>query len=552
MHIELEQNSSTLIELMSGVISAFPNGLIALSDSGEINLINTIAINWLGLGDGEEKTENMLDQDFRNILKRFPDLVDKIECLLINGRYKQLDLHGFIVDDLNINIRCCRMLKGVVILITKTNDQKSLYKDDIDILTQLSNRKHFEERFHKLINQNNFIFRQNAALIFFDIDNFTKINDSFNYSLGDEVLCRIANILKSRVSEGQLISRIGSDQFVILLQDHSIHEAKGFSESVRKLIGSRQFYLNENSVRITVSCGIAPFYIDTAPELNKLLSIASTACKLAKSNGKNRTYIIDSDNNEFENYIQEVGIVDELNNAIENEKFVLYGQKIASTIDSNSRYYEILLRLKSLRGDIFSPSTFIPVAERYHMMPEIDRYVMKTLFSSMGSGNEFVYSVNLSGQTISDYTVIDFINKMMNSYVFDPACIIFEITETSAMSDFNRTIEIMNSLIDLGFHFSLDDFGTGLSSFTYLKELPLDTVKIDGSFVLDIDKDKISYQMVKSIHEIGKAMGLKTVAEYVENKEIYQCLTEIGVQFVQGYYIHKPEPIVDIINKKIS
>ncbi|MCE0492377.1 hypothetical protein [Vibrio salinus] len=166
MHIELEQNSSTLIELMSGVISAFPNGLIALSDSGEINLINTIAINWLGLGDGEEKTENMLDQDFRNILKRFPDLVDKIECLLINGRYKQLDLHGFIVDDLNINIRCCRMLKGVVILITKTNDQKSLYKDDIDILTQLSNRKHFEERFHKLINQNNFIFRQNAALIF--------------------------------------------------------------------------------------------------------------------------------------------------------------------------------------------------------------------------------------------------------------------------------------------------------------------------------------------------------------------------------------------------
>ncbi len=226
----------------------------------------------------------------------------------------------------------------------------------------------------------------------------------------------------------------------------------------------------------------------------------------------------------------------------------MFAQKISSTTDQYAPpYYEVLLRLRNSQGEIIAPYSFIPTAERYHMMPEIDRYVMTTLFSTMGSQGKFIYSVNLSGQTVSDYSLLGFVEKMLDRYIFDPRNVIFEITETAAMNDFHSTIDVMHSLRELGFQFSLDDFGTGLSSFTYLKELPLDTVKIDGSFVRDITKDKISYQMVKSIHDIAQAMGLKTVAEFVENKEVYQCIADIGVQFAQGYYVHKPEPIEKIL-----
>ncbi|USD34720.1 MULTISPECIES: putative bifunctional diguanylate cyclase/phosphodiesterase [Vibrio] len=540
------KQTATLLELMSGIVGAIPNGLITFSESGEVNLVNTAALSLLGLENKSPK--DFLDRHYYSLLADVPDVRDKIDRLLLSGKHSELEVRNVVVDGQSLNIQCYSMLKGVLIVISEISDETALlYRENNDMLTQLNNRQFFETQFLELVSQTNHL-HQNAALAFFDIDNFKTINDSFGHSLGDEVLCKIANILKSRTSKGQPIARIGGDQFAVLLDDYTVHEAQGFADDVRKHIDAYAFNLDENSVRITVSSGVAPFYTNAAPELTKLLSIANTACKAAKDHGRNRTHIIDAKNDEFESYIRGVKWIEEINKAIQEERFVLYCQKISPISDNTVPfYYEVLLRLKNEQGEVISPYAFLPIAERYHMMPDIDRYVMTALFSSMGSRSDRTYSVNLSGQTISDYSLVDFVNKMLNRYVFNPRCIIFEVTETAAMRDFHGTIEVMHSLRALGFQFSLDDFGTGLSSFTYLKELPLDTVKIDGSFVRDIEHDKISYQMVKSIHEIGQAMGLKTVAEFVENKAIYQCLSDIGVHFAQGYYIHKPEPITDIM-----
>ncbi|MCG9596406.1 EAL domain-containing protein [Vibrio sp. Isolate25] len=540
------KQTATLLELMSGIVGAIPNGLITFSESGEVNLVNTAALSLLGLENKSPK--DFLDRHYYSLLADVSDVRDKIDRLLLSGKHSELEVRNVVVDGQSLNIQCYSMLKGVLIVISEISDETALlYRENNDMLTQLNNRQFFETQFLELVSQTNHL-HQNAALAFFDIDNFKTINDSFGHSLGDEVLCKIANILKSRTSKGQPIARIGGDQFAVLLDDYTVHEAQGFADDVRKHIDAYAFNLDENSVRITVSSGVAPFYTNAAPELTKLLSIANTACKAAKDHGRNRTHIIDAKNDEFESYIRGVKWIEEINKAIQEERFVLYCQKISPISDNSVPfYYEVLLRLKNEQGEVISPCAFLPIAERYHMMPDIDRYVMTALFSSMGSRSDRTYSVNLSGQTISDYSLVDFVNKMLNRYVFNPRCIIFEVTETAAMRDFHGTIEVMHSLRALGFQFSLDDFGTGLSSFTYLKELPLDTVKIDGSFVRDIEHDKISYQMVKSIHEIGQAMGLKTVAEFVENKAIYQCLSDIGVHFAQGYYIHKPEPITDIM-----
>lgn len=546
---EQPKQTSTLLELMSGIVASLPNGLITLSGEGEVTLVNTMALSLLGFKHRNPK--EFLDHHYHCLLQEAPDLIDKIDRLLISRKHRELDVRNVIVQERRLSIQCFNLLKGVLIIISEINAETALlYKENNDMLTQLNNRQFFETQFLELVNQASHL-HQNAALAFFDIDNFKTINDSFGHSLGDEVLCKVANILKSRTSKRAPIARIGGDQFAILLDKHTVHEAKGFADDVRKHIDAQVFEFDETSVRITVSSGIAPFYTNAAPELTKLLSIANTACKAAKDQGRNRTHIIDTQNDEFESYIKGVKWIDEINRAMEEDRFVLYGQKITPIVNSNSHYYEILLRLHNNQGEVISPHAFLPTAERYHMMPDIDRYVMFKLFSSMGSRSDRAYSVNLSGQTISDYSLVEFVNKMLDRYVFNPRCITFEVTETAAMSDFHGTIEVMHALRALGFQFSLDDFGTGLSSFTYLKELPLDAVKIDGSFVRDIEHDKISYQMVKSIHDIGQAMGLKTVAEYVESHEIYQCLSNIGVHFAQGYYIHKPEPLTQIFKQSL-
>jgi diguanylate cyclase (GGDEF)-like protein len=544
------KQTSTQLELMSGIVRSLPNGLITLSAEGEVTLVNTMALSLLGFKHRNPK--EFLDHHYHCLLQEAPDLIDKIDRLLISRKHRELDVRNVMVQEQRLNIQCFSLLKGVLIIISDINAETALlYKENNDMLTQVNNRQFFETQFLDLVNQANNL-HQSAALAFFDIDNFKTVNDSFGHSFGDEVLCKVANILKSRTSKREPIARVGGDQFAILLDKHTIHEAKGFADDVRKHIDAQVFELDETPVRITVSSGIAPFYTNAAPELTKLLSIANTACKAAKDYGRNRTHIIDTQNDEFESYIKGVKWIDEINRAMEEDRFVLYGQKITQILNSNSHYYyEILLRLNNSQGEVISPHAFLPTAERYHMMPEIDRYVMSKLFSSMGGHRDRVYSVNLSGQTISDYSLVEFVNKMLNRYVFNPHCITFEVTETAAMSDFHGTIEVMHALKALGFQFSLDDFGTGLSSFTYLKELPLDAVKIDGSFVRDIEHDKISYQMVKSIHEIGQAMGLKTVAEYVESHEIYQCLSDIGVHFAQGYYIHKPEPLTQILKESL-
>lgn len=539
MSSETSQHS-TLLELTSGIIAALPDGLVSISEDGQVNLINCTAIELLNLNSDSPKT--FLDIHFTKLLERLPDLVDKLDKLLICKKHKELNLRHVALHGRKINIQCFTMLKGVLIVVNEANDDAlHQFRENTDILTQLSNRTAFESIFVEFIERTKST-SQNAALVFLDIDNFKVINDTYGHSFGDDVICKVANTLRSKLAANQPIARIAGDQFAVLFENSTVHEVLGFVQNIGRFIDTTVFDVDGSSIRLTISSGVAPFFTNSAPQLTTLLSMANTACKSAKEHGKNRIQVLDNSDQEFEGYIEGVKRIEEINQALQAEDFVLFGQKIAPISQKTEQgYYEVLLRMRNKNGDLLSPYTFIPIAERYHLMPEIDRYVFASLCRTMHSHESRSYSVNLSGQTVSDRSLVDFVNKMLSRYVFNPEDITFEITETAAMSDFHGTIEVMNELRALGFKFSLDDFGTGLSSFTYLKELPLDTVKIDGSFVRDMVTDEISYQMVKSVHDIGSAMGMNTVAEFVENIEIYRCLEEIGVGFAQGYYIHKPE-----------
>ncbi|UTV29376.1 putative bifunctional diguanylate cyclase/phosphodiesterase [Photobacterium atrarenae] len=542
---DASSQTATLRQLLSGIIGTVPFGILTFSDQREVNIINAQAVTLLGFGDTAPR--EVLDQDYLEVLQHAPDLLDQVDKLFFHGKYRELDLKNVTVQGRNLNIKCRAMMKGVLIVLEDiTEDNALLYRATHDALTQLINRQHFEDCVKDMLGKA-VSSQRYGALVFMDLDNFKPVNDSAGHATGDELLRRIATLLKSRVRSGDLLGRIGGDEFAILLDNCSPGDAVSIVEDIRKKVERLVFSNQGLPIRITLSAGIAPFQTHAAPDISRLLSVADTACKIAKDEGRNRVHVIDDEHGEFETYIKSVKWLDELHQAMENGMLLLYGQRIDGIGASLDKpYYEVLLRLRKSDDEIVGPQSFIPVAERYHMMPEIDRYVMASLFRTMGSRAKCTYSVNLSGQTISDIGLVRFIEKMRNTYVFDPKCIVFEITETAAINDFEKTLQVMSLLKQQGFQFSLDDFGTGLSSFSYLKALPIDTLKIDGLFVKGMATDQVSYQMVKSIHDVAHVMGLQTVAEFVENQAIYDCLAKIGVQYAQGYHIHKPEPLAQL------
>ena len=297
--------------------------------------------------------------------------------------------------------------------------------------------------------------------------------------------------------------------------------------------------------------GLVPIQITTT-NLAALLSAADVACDIAKDKGRNRIQVHDSENKELSQRHGEMLWVTRINQALENNQFCLYAQEIVPLKGRGKLHYEFLIRLKDDKGNIIAPDAFLPAAERYDLMPKIDHWVIDTSLTLLAKSPLFLQgvgycSINLSGQSLADEDFQDsVIQQLMSSELpLDKIC--FEITETAAIRNLTMALKFISVLKGLGCHFALDDFGSGLSSFAYLKNLPVDYLKIDGIFVKDIDNDPIDYSMVKSINEIGHVMGMKTIAEYVENDKIKKMLTVIGVDYGQGYGISKPQPLDALI-----
>lgn len=420
-----------------------------------------------------------------------------------------------------------------------------------DSLTSLYNRLEFERRIELLLTGT---WRENTeyAICFLDLDEFKLVNDNGGHAAGDELLRELGKLFTSCVREEDIVARMGGDEFAILLANCPMQEAQSVATKILNDIREYVLDWDDKKFRIGVSIGLVAITSNKLP-LSELLNQADTACYLAKANGKNQIKVYHQNDPDTQRMETDMRWVNRLSAALESNRFLLYAQSIVS-LNSKEKYsYELLLRMVSRTGEIISPGEFLPAAERYHIIQSLDKWVVNHSFNLLNANPDFIdtgntISINLSGQSIADDGMLDFIIKQLQSARFKPECICFEITETAAISNINRASHFILALRQFGCKFALDDFGSGFSSFGYLKKLQVDFLKIDGMFVKNIHNDPIDLAMVKSINEIGKVMGMETVAEFVENDDIKNVLRGIGVDYAQGYGIDRPAPFLEVLS----
>ena len=537
---------------LTGIIGNAPFGIITFSVNHEVGIINADAIKLLGFENSEP--DDLIDASYKDAFVNVPKIIYLFQNLISTGKKFEADFHGIEINLRKLNIKIRELFNGSLIIIENVTKQAKLekqlrYQASHDSLTNLGNRRDFEDcvqtYIHKAVEHN-----LPGAVIFIDLDRFKPINDIAGHAAGDELLKRVAIILLSNVRDRDIVARIGGDEFAILLTDCPLNIAERIAEPIRKAIDEMIFIYEENSFKIGISAGISCINRENC-KLSNIINSADNACQIAKNQGRNQIHVASTETGEYKLHKQQVAWLPKITKALQLKQFTLFIQEISEIkARSSKKHFEILIRLKNTDGSFTLPHIFIPPAERYDLMPQIDRWVIECAFSNIDKNNN--YSINLSGLSTCDSGLADYIESLQKIHQIDASSITFEITETAAIQNIEKCLKLISRLKSLGFQFSLDDFGSGLSSFSYLKNLTIDFLKIDGSFVKEIVNDPTSYAMVKSINEVGHTMGLKTIAEFVENKEILGKLEEIGVDYAQGYYIHKPEQLQSIDQKKHS
>lgn len=423
-----------------------------------------------------------------------------------------------------------------------------------DQQTQLLNRKSFELELKVALNEaRQRGFRHSFCHV--ALDQFKVVNDTLGHNAGDAFIERISDLLKSLIDKKRdVLARIGGDEFGILFRETEPAEALRKAERVRVTLKDMPLKWNGVVHKVTASIGFVPIHKNSGTP-NRVLSIADAACKVAKEKGGNRLHLYRPDDAEIKKHRGQLAWIGKLKTAFETGQFKLYAQPIHSLEPREFlkpfSHYEVLLRLFDSDGTPISPDEFIPAAEYYSMMPKLDRWVVTALLIKLREVDTSkqipVFAVNLSGQSLDDPKFLPFVLDAIKREGTPPKMLCFEITERVAINNIELARKFIDTLKAMGCSFSLDDFGTGVSSFGYLKELPVDYLKIDGSFIKDIASDNVGRAMVQSVNQVGQLMSVKTIAEFVENDQIIKILREIGIDYGQGYGISKPLPIPDII-----
>ena len=416
-----------------------------------------------------------------------------------------------------------------------------------DPLTGLSNRHDFESRLKHLLS--NVGSEISHALMYLDLDQFKIINDTCGHVVGDELLRQLAIVLKEPIRETDMLARIGGDEFGILLSNCSIESALQIGERLLQIM--RQFRYNWKGRAFSIGGSIGLTMIEEAGQsVSDVLRQADIACYAAKDAGRNRLQIYRADDKDLIKRRDEMLWVQQIRQALEEDRFQLYRQNIASTSRNATHHSELLVRLLDEEDQLIQPGSFIPAAERFGLMPELDRWVVRNALhhfnqrkAGKGVNGKDVIFINLSGTTLGDTDFCDYVLHEIKSNDIEPPSIGFEITETAVISNLATAIRFIEQIKKAGCQIALDDFGTGLSTFSYLKAIPADYVKIDGSFVRDMIDDEMDSAIVESINNICHVAGLKTIAEYVESEAIWQKLGRMGIDYVQGYAVHRPTPL---------
>lgn len=554
LQMEKERAQITLQSIGDGVITTDVEGAIAYMNPAAEAMTHWKAEHAMGLP--LAALFNLLDDNAQT------EGLTLIEHIL-SGRLSGASEHSKLIQRLDGStvsvtlvgapIRHAGKVSGAVLVLHDMTQERQYianlsWQATHDALTGLANRREFEYRLEQALHN---LTRQvgRHALMFLDLDQFKLVNDTCGHAAGDELLRHICALLQSGLRENDTLARLGGDEFGILLENCSPEAAEKIAEGLRQTVQNLHFVWKGRPFVTTVSIGLVHI-AQTPTTLEASLRAADMACYMAKEKGRNRVQVYHADDSELSLRFGEMAWVQRLHMALEENRFCLYAQEIAALGpgDHGGGHIEILLRLHDEAGRMILPDSFIPAAERYGLMTSLDRWVVENVFkiirqclNESRQGPMAMCAINLSGTTIGDQAFLDFLRKQFAAYSIPPEMICFEITETSAISNLGSAIRFINELKSLGCYFSLDDFCAGMSSFAYLKHLPVDFLKIDGSFVKDMLDDPINRAMVEVINHIGHVMGKRTIAEFVETAQIEQALLEIGVDYAQGYVIERPQ-----------
>ncbi|MCJ8314454.1 MAG: EAL domain-containing protein [Saccharospirillaceae bacterium] len=501
----------------------------------------------------------------KNIGSWFYNEADKIsifEELQTSGRIKNREVMFLDTKHrvywLSINLRImseqknnAEKIKGTMVDISdlKATEQKLNYVADHDHLTGLINRTKMLDEVNLMLKKHNFCYGININL-----DSFSAINDTCGQQAGNQLLREISNLLVGTIKTKHHIARIQSDEFFILLPNINNEDGLSFSLKIKQALSPYTFEWDQKNFKINASLGCAAFENnDNDNDIRTIYERCVISLKQAKINGGNRIEYYDINDHNDQQADLLLNGYHRINEALKNNDFVLFYQPIKPLTSTEGVHYEVLIRLMEKSGNIIAPGEFLPSAERFNLMQDIDRWVINSFFDWLVKNPDHVSqlecaSINLSGSTLSTPESIDRIRELFNHYKVDPNKICFEITESMAITHLETTKRFIQTFKAMGCRFSLDDFGTGYSSYSYLANLDVDYVKIDGSFVKDIVSSTANKAMVKSIHDVAMAMGLKTIAEFVENDAIENELKIMGIHYAQGYAIAKPQALTNWSN----
>lgn len=568
---------------LQGILSSVGDGVYGVDNDGLITFVNPAAQQILGYYSAAEMIGFHPDTLFHkyDVLNSFASTLDK--HYLDQAIQEGVELHGvetiftrtdgtpLQVELTVFPLRIDNKQEGAVVAFRDVSVRKLLEEElkwqaNHDPLTRLLNRKYLEDC---LDNEVQRLKRSDevSALLYLDLDRFKYINDTIGHNAGDQLLIEVSHQLQSRLRQSDILARLGGDEFGILLRNVDSENVQQVAEKFRSILADYEFAREGRIYKVHASIGVAMINSQTGSP-GEVLANADIACHVAKGKGRNACHVYTQEHDNKLAMDIELGWSARLHQALANDNFQLYFQPIVdlheldldnlpadgknlcdqiSHMDSVvCNTYEVLLRLHNSHGEPISPHAFLPTAERFNMMRDIDQWVINAAMQRMaelGSDNEHItFTINLSGQSLDPEILVPLFQQGIERYRLDPRRFLFEITESCAINDTRAACSLINGLSELGCRFALDDFGSGYCSFSHLKRLPVDYIKIDGMFVKDMLTDPMDMAIVRSITNIAHTLGKQTVAEFVESAEVLKLLKECGVDYVQGYYIARPNP----------
>lgn len=543
-------------QYLEAIFDNAAEGILTINIDGRIVSMNDAGLKLFGL----TKNSN-LDLNISELIHQYEDT--ELHKIFYDDCFVSIDFEGE-VNALNINnetfpllVKVSQMQVGAeilyILIVQDVSEQKYLLQNlqhvaEHDALTGLYNRQYYSDNLERIIELAHREESYKIVCMFLDLDNFKYVNDTLGHMAGDRLLQEITNLLRNRMRKSDLLARIGGDEFSLIFQGIDIDAAVVLANEYRQCIEEYQFTEDAKTFNVGCSIGLASMMSDIENK-DELLSRADVACHEAKRKGKNCIHVYElSDKQKTDSLYVDMGWSQRIKNAIENDSFVFAKQKICDTESGNVFAEEYLIRmLDNEEQGLIMPIGFLNSAERFGLMPDVDRWVVEHALEIYAANmyeatNDIpCISINLSAKSVGHPEIFDVINESIEKFSIDPAKIIFEITEDIAIADFPNAIIFLNNLRAMGCATALDDFGAGYSSFSYLKEFPVDYVKIDGSFIVGIENNKLNYALVKAMHDVCSTLNKKTVVEFVENQQALDVLKEIGVDYVQGFYIGRPE-----------